>query len=89
MSLKRQCIKHRLFFFKMFMFTGNCLCDEDFGAADCSQDLRDPPYVYAVNRDSGGLCDERDCLEVNINGDMFLDERGLTCKFTRFQVCFC
>lgn len=70
------------------MFAGNCLCDENFGAADCSQDLRDPPSVYAVNRDSGGLCDERDCLEVNVIGDMFLDESVLACKFTRFQVCF-
>ena len=67
--------------------SGTCHCDENFGSGDCSQDLRIPPDVTAINPENSGLCEEGDCVEVNVNGDLFLDETGLTCQFTRFQVC--
>lgn len=69
-----------------FLFKGTCICNEDYGAADCSINLRDPPVVNGVNLDSGGLCDKLHCSEAVVEGDLFLDRTTLTCKMQRFNV---
>lgn len=65
---------------------GTCICNEEYGAADCSINLRDPPIVNGVNLDSGGLCDKLHCSEAVVEGDLFLDRLTLTCKMQRFDV---
>lgn len=65
---------------------GTCICNEDYGAADCSINLRDPPVVNGVNLDSGGLCDKLHCSEAVVEGDLFLDRTTLTCKMQRFNI---
>ena len=70
-----------------FLFSsGTCICYDDYGAADCSINLNDPPIVNGVNLDSGGLCDTRHCSEAIVEGDLFLDRSTLTCRMQRFEV---
>ena len=84
----------------LFIFSkGTCICNDKYGAADCSINLNDPPIVNGVNLDSGGLCDTRHCSEIIVEGDLFLDRSTLTCRMQRFEVycnsricvcsCFC
>ena len=68
--------------------SGTCICYDDYGAADCSINLNDPPIVNGVNLDSGGLCDTRHCSEAIVEGDLFLDRSTLTCRMQRFEVYF-
>ncbi|XP_078323139.1 von Willebrand factor D and EGF domain-containing protein-like [Crassostrea virginica] len=65
---------------------GTCICYDDYGAADCSINLNDPPIVNGVNLDSGGLCDTRHCSEFIVEGDLFLDRSTLTCRMQRFEI---
>lgn len=65
---------------------GVCQCNDDFGGGDCSVDTNEPPPVYAVNYETGGLCDKLFCKEAIVDGDLFLDRSGLTCKMQRFEV---
>nr|XP_022320846.1 uncharacterized protein LOC111123050 [Crassostrea virginica] len=65
---------------------GTCICDDDYGAADCSINLNDPPVVNGINLDSGGLCDTRHCSEAIVEGDLFLDRTTLTCRMQRFEI---
>lgn len=74
--MKDQCI----------FFKGTCICNEEYGAADCSIRLADPPIVNGVNLDTGGLCDKMHCSEAIVEGDLFLDRATLTCKMQRFDV---
>lgn len=68
------------------MFVGTCICEEDFGGGDCSINLNDPPLVFAINRETGGLCDINFCKEAVVVGDLFLNRPSLACKMQRFQV---
>lgn len=65
---------------------GVCQCNDGFGGGDCSVDINEPPPVYAVNYETGGLCDKLFCKEAIVDGDLFLDRSGLTCKMQRFAV---
>lgn len=65
---------------------GICICNDDYGAADCSMILNDPPIVNGVNLDSGGLCDIGHCSEAIVEGDLFLDIPTLTCRMQLFEV---
>lgn len=65
---------------------GVCQCNDDFGGGDCSVDTNEPPPVYAVNYETGGLCDKLFCKEAIVDGDLFLDRSGLTCKMQQFEV---
>lgn len=65
---------------------GSCECDKDFGAGDCSINLNDPPPVFAINRETGGLCDRNFCNEAIVIGDLFLNRPDLMCKMQRFQL---
>lgn len=65
---------------------GVCQCNDGFGGGDCSVDINEPPPVYAVNYETGGLCDKLFCKEAIVDGDLFLDRSGLTCKMQRFEV---
>lgn len=67
---------------------GVCQCNDDFGGGDCSVDTNEPPEVYGVNYETGGLCDKLFCKEAIVDGDIFLDRSGLTCKMQRFEVPF-
>lgn len=67
-------------------FKGTCICHEEYGAADCSIYLRDPPIVNGINLDSGGLCDKLHCSKAIVEGDLFLDRKTLTCKMQQFVV---
>lgn len=67
--------------------TGTCECDSDFGAGDCSINLNDPPLVFAINRETGGLCDRNFCNEAIVVGDLFLNRPDLMCRMQRFEVC--
>lgn len=69
-----------------FLFLGVCQCNDNFGGGDCSIDINEPPEVYAVNYETGGLCDKLFCKEAIVDGDLFLDRSGLTCKMQRFEV---
>lgn len=73
-------------FFIPLCTTGTCECDPDFGAGDCSINLNDPPLVFAINRETGGLCDRNFCNEAIVIGDLFLNRPDLMCKMQRFQV---
>lgn len=48
--------------------------------------LDEPPVVVGVNVDHGGLCDKNTCLDVIVDGDLFLDIPSLACKMKHFQV---
>lgn len=48
--------------------------------------LDEPPVVVGVNVDHGGLCDKSTCLDVIVDGDLFLDIPSLACKMKHFQV---
>ncbi|XP_065937728.1 von Willebrand factor D and EGF domain-containing protein [Magallana gigas] len=65
---------------------GVCQCNDGFGGGDCSVDINEPPPVYAVNYETGGLCDKLFCKEAIVDGDLFLDRSGLTCKMQRFEM---
>lgn len=39
-----------------------------------------------MNYETGGLCDKLFCKEAIVDGDLFLDRSGLTCKMQRFEV---
>ncbi|XP_062599868.1 von Willebrand factor D and EGF domain-containing protein-like [Saccostrea cucullata] len=65
---------------------GTCNCSEGFGAGDCSINLNDPPVVFAVNYETGGLCDKLFCKVAVVEGDQFLNRPELTCKMKRFEM---
>lgn len=67
---------------------GVCQCNDGFGGGDCSVDTNEPPPVYAVNYETGGLCDKLFCKEAIVDGDHFLDRSELTCKMQRFEVFY-
>lgn len=48
--------------------------------------LNTPPIVYGINIENGGLCDVHDCEEAIVEGNLFLDRKGLTCKMRRIEV---
>ncbi|XP_060064919.1 von Willebrand factor D and EGF domain-containing protein-like [Ylistrum balloti] len=60
---------------------GTCTCDENFGAADCSVDVRVPPHIYGVNMDSNGTCDIRTCDSAIVEGETFVEFGNLTCHY--------
>ncbi|XP_033761549.1 von Willebrand factor D and EGF domain-containing protein-like [Pecten maximus] len=65
---------------------GTCTCNANFGAADCSIDIRVPPQIYGVNMDSNGTCDIRTCEAAIIEGETFVDFGNLTCHYQLFEI---
>ena len=72
--------------FTLHFKTGTCKCDSGYGGGDCSIDTNEPPPVYTVNYETGGLCDKLFCKQAVVEGDFFLDRPELTCKMQRFEV---
>ena len=77
---------HILGIFSLHFYTGICKCDDGYGGGDCSVDTNDPPPVYAVNYETGGLCDKLFCKQAVVEGDFFLDRPELTCSMQKFEV---
>ncbi|XP_033762813.1 von Willebrand factor D and EGF domain-containing protein-like [Pecten maximus] len=65
---------------------GTCVCDTDFGAADCSINIRQPPRMYGVNLDTNGTCDLNTCQTAIVEGETFIDNFNLTCHNTLYQI---
>ncbi|OWF38191.1 von Willebrand factor D and EGF domain-containing protein [Mizuhopecten yessoensis] len=65
---------------------GTCICNPNFGAADCSIDVRVPPHIYGVNMDSNGTCDIRTCDSAIVEGETFVDFGNLTCHYQLFEI---
>ena len=62
------------------IFTGECVCHENYTGIDCSDDIHYVVTIYDLP--SNGLCDKlyRPCEQVTVYGDNFIDNINLTCQ---------
>ena len=68
------------------LFSGTCICEPNYGYADCSIDLRIPPFFdYLLDE---GHCDveEYSCDEAFAFGTDFVEEGEPTCMIQPFFV---
>ncbi|KAK3607800.1 hypothetical protein CHS0354_031301 [Potamilus streckersoni] len=65
---------------------GKCVCEGSFGDVDCSVDLRVPPMVYGIPE--RGVCDlqRKECENVSVLGDNFVESGKLSCRLTLFKI---
>ena len=68
-----------------FFSTGLCVCTDGFAGADCSIDINAAPVV---NDDSIEFTCNGPCVNIMISGNNFVQGFGLTCHFTRIEVCW-
>ncbi|KAL4239801.1 scavenger receptor [Mactra antiquata] len=64
---------------------GTCKCENDYGASDCSLDIKKPPRLVGVL--DQGHCDEAnyDCTHIYVFGEVFVGT-NLTCRLQKFKM---
>lgn len=62
------------------------MCEPNFGADDCSIDIRVPPHIYDVNPGTNGTCDIGNCDSAIVEGDIFVDVGNLSCHYQLIEV---
>ncbi|XP_053388856.1 uncharacterized protein LOC123561905, partial [Mercenaria mercenaria] len=62
-----------------------CKCGTNFGATDCSLDIKKPPRLVDILDE--GLCDKhkRDCSNIYVYGELFFGT-NVTCRLQKFTI---